>query len=99
MAQHYKLRTSWGQFALLAFVIWLMFFIPFLGHMATGKGVEQAFYSLKYVTPLYFLWIGTFCLNYFWLVPRYFLRKKYSTSFFFRKDKIRGFRRKAPVIR
>ena len=77
MAEHFKLRTSWGQFPLLAFLIWLMFFIPFLGHMATGKGVEQAFYSLKYVTPLYFLWIGTFCLNYFWLVPRYFLRKKY----------------------
>lgn len=77
MNQQYKLKTSWGQLAVLCIVIWLMFFIPFWGHMATGKGVEQAFYSLKYVTPIYFLWIGTFCLNYFWLVPRYFLRKKY----------------------
>ena len=77
MNQQYKLKTSWGQLAVLCFVIWLMFFIPFLGHMAAGQSSEQAFFSLRYVTPIYFLWIGTFCLNYFWLVPRYFLQRKY----------------------
>ena len=78
MAQPYKLKTTWGQLAVLCIVIWLMFFIPFLGQIAAGQSMEHAFYSLQYVTPIYFLWIGIFCLNYFWLVPRYFLRKKYT---------------------
>lgn len=77
MAQPYKLKTTWGQLALLGVVIWLLFFIPFMGAMANGQNIKEAFYSLKYVTPIFFLWIGTFCLNYFWLVPRYFLQKKF----------------------
>lgn len=77
MAQQYRLRTTWGQLALLGTIIWLMFFIPFMGQIAAGQSVEGALFSLKYAIPIYFLWIGTFCVNYFWLVPRYFLRKRY----------------------
>lgn len=72
---------DWSDVLTEVVILFMIIFIPLLIMIALGNSWLDAFFNLKFAIPPLFTILGSFLINYYWLIPSYLIKNRSSAKY------------------